>query len=135
MTLIWIRISDNVESLSTCLSRDAMAILNWAVNNHLSLNISKTHLLLLSRPRRQHELSKDEVQMGDVILERCDKVKCQGVWLDCKLKWNEHIDYVKNKCYRALAQLRRLRYSIPPEMKKLFFNVFVLPHLDYCAVI
>jgi len=42
---------------------------------------------------------------------------------------------VRRKCFRGLAELRRLRDALPAVTKKNIYNALVLPTLDYCCVV
>ena len=45
--------------------------------------------------------------MRDHLLERSKTVKCLGVFLDVGLTWNDHIEYVRKRCFAELRRLKR----------------------------
>jgi hypothetical protein len=55
--------------------------------------------------------------------------------VDENLSWNEHAKYVIKKMSSNLYLLRRLKNYIPRKTRLLFYNSYVLPHMDYCATI
>ena len=62
-------------------------------------------------------------------------MKYLGVWDDDKLTWRDHIASVKQKCFGALAKLQRMRNVLPVDLKRMVFNAFVLPHVDYFSMV
>lgn len=39
-------------------------------------------------------------------LERSDKFKYLGIWLDTKLTWKYHIEYIETKCKKVINLMR-----------------------------
>ena len=91
--------------------------------------------LHLSRKRRAKELDDVVVKLKGQQEARSEKEKCLGVWIDDCLKWRDHIDAVRRKCFAGLARLRRLRDTLPLSTKRKMHNALVLLHLDYCCVL
>ena len=109
--------------------------MKWADDNKLKMNTRKTQLMLLSRKRREGEMSRVRVSMNNEVIERSRSVKCLGVKLDDGLKWKEHVQSVRGKCFAGLAKLRRLGDVLLPRTKKQIYSGLVQPHLDYCSVV
>ena len=105
MTLV----ANDVNSLEKKLDEDLQHVLKWADDNKLKMNTRKTQLMLLSRKRREREMSRVRVSINKEIIERSRSVKCLGVMLDDGLNWKEHVESVRRKCFTRLAKLMRLR--------------------------
>ena len=45
------------------------------------------------------------------------------------------VDKVLKKCNSLLFLLSRIKLYLPLSMRKMFFNSYILPHLDYCCII
>ena len=73
----------------------------------MKLNVKKTNLMLIGRKRRKKEFSEVKVEMRGQLMERRRTVKCLGVFLDVGLAWNDHIEYVRKKCFVGLGKLKR----------------------------
>ena len=131
MTLV----ANDVNSLERKLDEDLQHAMKWADDNKLKMNARKTQLLLLSRKRREREMSKVRVSMNNEVIERSRSVKCLGVKLDDGLNWKEQVQSVRGKCFAGLTKLRRLRDVLPPKTKKQIYSALVQPHLDYCSVV
>ena len=98
------------------------------------MNVTKTKLLLLARSRVP-ELDKVKLSVNDVEVERRDDEKFLGVVIDSELNWEKHVAAVRKKCFGGLAKLRRLRNTIPVNLRSGLFNALIKPHLDYCSVV
>ena len=85
MTLV----ANDVNSLERKLDEDLQHVMKWADDNKLKMNTRKTQLLLLSRKRREREMSRAIVSMNKEVIERSRSVKCLGVKLDDGLNWKE----------------------------------------------
>ena len=73
----------------------------------MKLNVKKRNLILTGRKRREKELNEVKVEMRGQLLERRRTVKCLGVFLDIGLAWNDHIEYMRKKCFVGLGKLKR----------------------------
>ena len=121
--------------LQDTLTNDLSSIANWLKTNHLQMNVTKTKLLLLARRSRAQELDKVKLSVNDVEVERRDDVKFLGVVIGSELNWEKHVAAVRKKCFGGLATLRRLRNTLPVNLKSGFFNALIKPHLDYCSIV
>ena len=99
--------ANDVETLERALKEDAEKVLSWADRNHLRLNVTKTKLILLGRKKREEELNRMRVTMGEQEIQRSRSVKCLGVVLDDCLTWREQIESIRIKCFAGLAKVRR----------------------------
>jgi hypothetical protein len=55
--------------------------------------------------------------------------------VDKNLKWKTHIQKIIKKCNSQLYLLLRIKQYLYVHARKLFFNAYILPHLDYCCTI
>ena len=80
-------------------------------------------------------MNEVKVEMRGQLLERGRTVKCLGVFLDIGLTRNDHIEYVRKKCFAGLGKLKKWSGVLPSRTKKQINNALVLPYLDYCSVV
>ena len=59
-----------------------------------------------------------ELCLDGNVLERFKSTKFLGVFVDEKLKWNEHVDHVVCKVSRGLGMLGRVRSILPNDVIK-----------------
>jgi hypothetical protein len=69
------------------------------------------------------------------MIQFSETEKLLGVFVDSKLKWKIQIEMILKKCNSQLYLLLRIKQYLDLHARKLFFNSYILPHLDYCCTI
>ena len=59
--------------------------------------------------------------------------KLLGVHINNSLSWSTHIESTLKKCNSLLFLLNRIKKYLNIPTRKLFYNAYILPHLDYCC--
>ena len=87
-------------------------VLLWSDDNKLSVNLSKCKEIVFRRPSVKLDILPD--LLADI--ERVSCAKLLGVFIDCRLKFTEHVDCVikisnqrlccMQNCIAAVAKLR-----------------------------
>ena len=57
------------------------------------------------------------------------------MYIDDKLNWKAHIDYIFKRVSKFIAILHKLKFSLSIKSLKLLYNDFILPNLSYCITI
>ena len=74
--------------------------------------------------------------MNGVPLKLVEKIKYLGIYLNNKLSWHVHIDYICNKANnRLLSFLRRNLHCCHKHFKEYAYKQFLLPSIEYCCTI
>ena len=96
----------------------------------LSLNAKKTHYMILTSKRtsQPNHVIKIEGHKSDEV----QNTKCLGVYLDNKINWKRHIDYIAGKVSRAIGMITKARKFLTYESLKTLYYSFVYPFLIYC---
>ena len=77
-------------------AEDKIKLLNsWFVANKLSLSLDKTCYSICGSA--DIEKLKTHLKIDDVEIQQVDCSKYLGIFIDSKLSWQSHIDYVYNK--------------------------------------
>ena len=85
--------------------------------------------------RSSHKLSKSRdlhLTISDYKIECVKQYKLLGVNLDNNLKWSFHVDNIHKKLTNKVLLLRRY---ITLEMRKLYYNSYILPIIDYGIIL
>ena len=109
----------------TCLLNKVLELLFiWLKSNKLSLNTQTTFYILFHRARIKGNKS---VVKKYYVLNRVNNMKYLGVIIDHKLKWCEHISYVKNKVSKGLCIIFKARTVLDQKCYLLFtIYLFIL---------
>ena len=79
----------------------------WINANKLTVNVKKTHYMVFHRARIKTQ--DIEAVMQNKSVNCVTSTKFLGIIIDNKVKWNEHITYVKNKIPKAVGILYIIR--------------------------
>ena len=152
------RVVDNPEDLGA-LQQDIDTISDWVSTHHLTLNISKTKYMIISRshsiasvlrcngtPLEQvSELTVNgdlmEGQITSLLLnseslEEVAQFKYLGVTITDDLSWSKQVSSVVSKARRILGMIYRKFYRFCGTSTLLrLYKAYVKPHLNYCSFV
>ena len=122
--------SPSYHNLIHLANRELSILYNWTVDNKLSVNASKTSLLLITN--RTHDIELPMLVSIDhtpIHIESC--VKFLGIYLDYRLDFSFHISNVSKKLSKTAGLFFRMREFLPISvMVKLYYSL-VYPYLLY----
>ena len=75
------------------------------------------------------------ISLHDSTIQVSEQEKLLGVFIDNNLSWSTHIENTLKKCNTLLYLLGRIKQYLSIPVRKIFFNAYILPHLDYCCTI
>ena len=97
-------------------------VYKWLRANKLTLNISKSKFMLITKKRNITPLA---IYINNTTLEQCESYKYLGVVFDKDLNWKSHVDYICGKITRSIGGLASLRHRT---------NITVLREVYYALV-
>ena len=92
-------------------------------------------MVTLGRKYKEKEIREAKLVLQGLELQPETTVPYLGISLDYQLKWNEHIKKLRAKCFRGMAQLRRVCRDLPFAVRKKLYCALIQPHTDYCSVV
>ena len=98
----------NIEELEKIYNKELKNVKNWLDANKLSLNVSKSNMILFLKNRTKTSKKLSVKIMGEEIKEK-EYTKYLGILIDNKLSWKQHINHVNLKVPKGLAILYKLR--------------------------
>ena len=105
--------------------------------NKLSLNVAKTHSILISTKQKHKSLKNRsealELKIRDNELEVVQKTKYLELQIDCSSDWKEQIKSVSTKVSRAIGFLRQAKSFLPMASLKTLYTEIFEPHFRYCS--
>ena len=108
----------------------------WLQGNKLSLNVAKTHSMLLSTKQKKNTLKSINETFNLKIrgneLQDATKAKYLGVVIDCSLDRREQIQSISSKVSRAIGFLKYAHSFLPMETVIALYRGIVEPHFRYC---
>ena len=120
-----------MKRLNKLLNSDLKNLTNWLNVNKISLNVSKTKLII-SKPKRKPLDFNMKIKLRGKRLYPTDSVKYLGVKIDSKLNWKSHVNATATKLNRANAMLYKVRDFVSANiLKSVYYALFV----NYACII
>ena len=125
-----LRVSDSPKQLQKHLNIDLKFLYKWLLANKISLNCSKTELIIFKKPN--HAINHNfRLKLNGHLLESSDSIKYLGVYLDSTLNWKHHCEILSKKLKRANGMLMKIRHFVQEkELRSIYFALFS-SHLLY----
>ena len=124
----------SVEQVADDLNKEMENAVSWFDKNHMSVNIGKTNAFFVSSAQKLSSIQENlpDIKIGTTKLNVSSKEKLLGVTIDNTLNWSAQVDATIKKCNSLLFLLCRIKIYLDIPTRKLYFNSYILPHLDYC---
>uniref|UniRef100_A0A672GYN6 Reverse transcriptase domain-containing protein n=1 Tax=Salarias fasciatus TaxID=181472 RepID=A0A672GYN6_SALFA len=120
----------NLQKLLNNVATEFGKLKSWFNKNKLSLNLSKTTLMIFGNKKINAET---DILIDDITIERVKETKFLGVIIDEKLSRKAHIKHVQSKLARSIGVLAKARHVLDITSLKLLYHSLVSPYLSYCA--
>ena len=128
--------SGDLTQLEEAINSDLKQLTTWLQGNKLSLNVAKTHSMLISTKQKHNILNSQnevlELNIRNNKLDVVQKTKYLGVQIDSSLDWKEQIKVVSTKVSRAVGFLKHAKSFLPKESFLTLYTGIIEPHLRYC---
>jgi len=123
--------SENVESLTINLSSKATILTNWFKSSGLVVNENKTEFCVFHKNKKVD----CQIQVNNVIVKNQPYIKALGVYLDCHLNWEQHVQQVSKSCNRINMGFHHLRKHFNQDELKTLMTSFYYSKMYYAAEI
>ena len=110
-------------------SRELIKLSKWFQVNKLSLNVSKTNLMIFGN-KKYDDIHR--VIIADMDIARVYATKFLGVYIDSRLNWNEHILVTRKKLAKNVSVMNRVKHLLTNDALFSLYCSLILPHLNYC---
>lgn len=120
------------------MNADIDRLVQWAADHNLTINSSKTQLILIGHPRLLNCIEVNNIPpvlVNDMVIQYKTKVKNLGMVVDSTMSWTDHINLAINKAVSVLQQLRRNISYMPRNIRKLLVQSLVIPVLEYGSIV
>ena len=117
------------DSMVGLMNTELSKIHDWTVANRLTINNTKTELLLFSNRNPIH--NNEQIILNGQFVTYVDHAKFLGIIIDNKINFKNHINYITGKIAKHAGILYRIKHSLPLKSRLTYYNSFVLPYLNY----
>jgi len=116
------------DSMSACVDDVAC----WMAANRLQLNDAKSEVLWCSSTRRQHQIPRRAVRIGNTAVQPVSAVRHLGIMLDAEVTMSKHVSAVVKASFAALRRIRSVRRSVPRRALLTLIQALMVSKIDYC---
>ena len=124
----------SLKSLTNKTNIDLKCLCNWLNANLISLNSTKTEIILF-RPKRNATNYDFKFKINGKRLYTSKVVKYLGVLIDENLNWRNHIESVSLKLKRANGALSKIRHYIPEDILLSIYYALFHSHMSYSSLV
>lgn len=114
------------------LQSDIDRIVNWCHKWQMTLNTAKCKLVSFTRKRTNSDFA---YSLNNSPIIAVSAYQYLGVELTSNLSWVSHINTITAKASRTLGYLKRNLKSAPSHLRKLSYETYVRPKLEYASAI
>ena len=124
-------------SVTTLLNADVEKFSEWCDDNDMKKNTSKSKVMFLATRYTANKIMEEppNITIRGEQTEISETEKLLGVHIDNALSWSFHIESTLKKCNSLLFLLNRIKQYLNVPTRKLFYNAYILSHIDYCCSI
>ena len=126
-----------LNTVTAFLNADLDNFSDWCDDNDMKKNTSKSKAMFLASKYTAKKIMEEPPYLaikGEQI-QISESEKLLGVHINNSLTWTSHIEATLKKCNSLLFLLNRIKQYLSVPTRKLFYNAYILPHLDYCCSI
>jgi hypothetical protein len=141
----------SIQEIGTFINTELQKLGMWLRANNLSINTSKTKIMIFHPKGKQIEHFDFFFNNNDIdsvpdptLIKPIERItndskipayKMLGVWLDENLTFNYHVKHVKNKISSVLFSMRKVKNILNPAALKTIYYALIHPHFLYCLPI
>jgi len=109
-------------------------LLNWADQNDMVVNLTKTKEMVFGPPSIISNLSP--ISATSYQIQRASEAKVLGVHIDSNLSWHTHVEAIVSKATQRLYFLKQLKRAGVPRAQLLLLHFYISvirPVLEYAV--
>ena len=102
-------------------------ISQWLVSNKLQVNVLKTKAMGFNLSGT----TPINISMNNCPIKFEEHIKCLGVIIDSKLKFEDHINLITQRVNFSLRQLYNTNFYLPFRVRKIVAHALLMSHISY----
>ena len=122
--------ANNLSDLTHKANNSLNQIYQWCLANKITINLDKTNFTVFS-PNKNIAPDNLIISIGNSCIKYTSCCKYLGIFIDNKLTWQEHIDYVYKKLLKFCGIFYKIRELLPFQCLKMVYFSFVYSHIIY----
>ena len=124
--------NSSISLLNSQTNTELKKVYDWLLSNRLTLNISKSKFMIISKKKRDGNFS---VQINGLELEECESYKYLGIYIDKNLSWKAHVEHVGKKLSRACGALAKMLHYDSVDVLKNIYYALINSYVRYGLIV
>ena len=130
--------TNSIPVINEHVNEDLASLRTWLAANKLSLNVAKTHSLIIGSGQKLKNIQqttavKPSLVIGKEKISMIKETKYLGVYVDQHLSWNVQIANMVKKISKALGMLRYFKQYLPIKSVQTMYKSLVEAYFRYCC--
>ena len=105
----------------------------WCCANRLSINISKTNLMLFSNKLKPFDIA--DIFMNNIRIDYVSSIRFLGIQIDDNLRFNVHINEITKKISKNIGVLYKLQQLVPNSTLLSVYRSIIECYICYCNLV
>ena len=120
--------------LNDLMNQELTKVSTWFKVNKLSVNAKKTKFMIFTN-KKMCSVNNFEIFMDHQSIANVEKIKFLGVYIDNKLNWKFHINYISDKIAKSIGILCKARKVLAKSTLLNLYYVFCFPYFSFGNII
>ena len=130
--------SDSIPTINESVNSDLLCLKTLLESNKLSLNVAKTHNLLIGSRKKLKDIENSEseklqIVIGEEPVSAIKHTKYLGIEVDQFLNWDDHISAMTKKISKGIGMLRFGKRYLPLNTIQTMYKSLVEPYFRSCC--
>lgn len=126
---------NDTQQLIQDIEYDLVKVKDWLNINKVKLNVDKTQLLIISKPKLKVTHEDIKIFLDNIEIKKVNVLKILGIQIDSHLTFIEHCNFISKKCYKNVSMLYPLKNILSTDNKTILVNAYVMSIISYGSVI
>ncbi|MEW8546816.1 MAG: reverse transcriptase family protein [Candidatus Thiodiazotropha sp.] len=130
-------IQDSMEQIENNLQAALNNLHVWCKENGMSLNSSKTKVMLVTSTQKRQRLVSNslDLKFNNDPLNNISNDKILGVFVDNNLAWTDHTKHLAKKIASSIWLLSKIKRYLSKVHRVQFYKSYIQPHIDFCNIV
>ena len=111
----------------------------WCKDNGMVVSVEKTRAMLIMSTTKEAHLPESDrdfhITINGTKIGNTKHEKLLRIIIDKNLSWQQQVKKVKQSVIFKLSILRKIRKYLSADLRILYYNYYIKPHLEYCCSI
>ncbi len=113
------------------MSNDLNQCSTWLNDHRLALNVGKTKLMFFGTAAKLSCVETTEIDFVNGTVFVVDEYKYLGMMLDCRLRFDKHVNYVRSKIIPKMKTLGKIRKFVNRSTSLYLYSSLIKPVFEY----